>query len=262
MKFQARSLSGSVVAGTGVYGTSVATLGKPAELVLDAGSNIYVNDDLNYRIMLWRRNASAGVLVAGNGSSGTALNTFGYSVGLAVDSQKNIYVSDQSYHRVMKWAVNASSGTIVVGTTGVSGSSNALLNTPYGLYLDEANSYLYIVDQGNSRIQRYRLNDTANGTTVAGGNGQGSSSNKFNRPSSICVSKKTGDMYIADTNNHRIQRWSPGATNGMTIIGVTGVNGTNMTLLNSPSYVTLSMNETFLYVSDKNNNRVQRFQLP
>jgi DNA-binding beta-propeller fold protein YncE len=113
----------------------------------------------------------------------------------------------------------------------------------------------------NHRIQRYELGVSANGTTVAGGHGQGSGSNQLNGPYGVCVSKRTGDIYVADTNNNRIQRWSPGATTGVTIIGITGVSGTNSTLLNGPTNVALSTNETFLYVSDCINNRVQRFEL-
>jgi DNA-binding beta-propeller fold protein YncE len=211
--------------------------------------------------MLWHKNSSSGIQVVGDGTSGSSTNTIGSSVGLAVDSKGNIYVSDYLNQRVMKWAPNATSGTLVAGTTGMSGSSNQLLSRPYGLYLDETNSYLYIADVANNRIQRYRLNVTTNGTTVAGGNGAGSGSDQFNQPYGVCVSKMTGDIYIADTANHRIQRWSPGATTGVTIIGITGVSGTNATMLNSPAHVVLNKNETFLYVSDTNNHRVQRFNL-
>jgi sugar lactone lactonase YvrE len=260
MKLQAGSLTGSIVAGTGVYGSNATQLRYPAELAVDANSNIYVNDDYNYRVMLWHKNSSSGVRVAGSGTSGSTNNTIGLSAGLAVDSQGNIYVSDQGNHRIMKWAPNATFGTLVAGMTGVHGNSSQLLYKPYGLYLDETNSYLYIADWGNNRIQRYSVNVTTNGTTVAGGNGAGSGSDQFNQPYGVCVSK-TGDIYIADEGNHRIQRWSPGASSGVTIVGITGVSGTNATMLNAPAHVALSKNETFLYVSDTNNHRVQRFNL-
>jgi hypothetical protein len=57
------------------------------------------------------------------------------------------------------------------------------------------------------------------------------------------------------------QRWSPGATSGVTIAGTSGLSGASATLLNGPSEVILSLNETYMYVSDAMNNRVQRFQL-
>ena len=261
MKLQVGSSIGSMVAGSTTGGSNANQLQNPTEISVDANSNIYVNDDFNYRVMLWSKNASFGVIVAGDASSGTSTTQFKESVGLTVDSQGNIYVSDTGNHRVMKWTPNATAGTLVAGQTGVSGSSNNLLNYPYGLYLDETNSYLYIADQRNFRIQRYSLGNSTYGTTVAGGNGAGYDANQLDTPYGMCVSKKTGNIYIADANNHRIQLWSPGATSGVTVVGVTKVSGANATLLNSPSNVALSLDETFLYVSDMNNNRVQRYQL-
>jgi sugar lactone lactonase YvrE len=261
MKLKPGSLNGSIVAGTGVSGSSASQLVHPSELAVDAKLNIYVDDDYQHRVMLWHKGASSGVIVAGNGTSGSLANLLSASVGLAVDSKGNIYVSDYLNNRVMKWPVNATTGTVVAGTTGPGGSTNQLLDTPYGLYLDETNDYLYIADQGNNRIQRYRLNGTANVTTVAGGHGAGSGSNQLNQPGGVYVSKKTGDIYIADQGNNRIQRWSQGATAGVTIVGVAGVSGTSATLLNAPVHVMLNANETYLYVSDTNNHRVQRYNM-
>ena len=41
-------------------------------------------------------------------------------------------------------------------------------------------------------------------------------------------------MYVADTNNHRIQFFFDGQTNGMTITGVTNSMGANANRLTSP----------------------------
>jgi DNA-binding beta-propeller fold protein YncE len=68
----------------------------------------------------------------------------------------------------MKWGPNATSGILVAEMTGVPGNSSQQLHGPYGVYLDENNSYLYIADYDNHRIQRYSLNTTTNATTVAG----------------------------------------------------------------------------------------------
>ncbi|CAF1559254.1 unnamed protein product [Adineta ricciae] len=67
-------------------------------------------------------------------------------------------------------------------------------------------------------------------------------------------------MYIADTNNHRVQRWKLNDTEGVTIAG-TGIAGQNSTMFNATTGLTLNSDETYLYVSDQNNNRVQRFKL-
>jgi hypothetical protein len=260
IKLQEGSLVGSIVAGTGVGGSGASQLSCPAGLYIDASINIYVVDSFNFRVMLWRMNSSGGILVVGSGSSGSSSSTLSYAGGVVMDSLGNLYICDTYNHRVMKWAPNTTNGILVAGT-GVAGNSNQQLNMPYTLCLDESNAYLYIADGLNHRIQRYNLLYPMNCTTVAGGNGPGTGSHQLNAPIGVRLSKRTGAIYIADSNNHRIQRWIPGATNGVTITGVTGLSGTNATLLNQPRHLFLSLNETQLYVSDGNNHRVQRFEL-
>jgi sugar lactone lactonase YvrE len=247
-------LVGTVVSGTGIAGNSSAQLNNPSHLYVDTGSNIYVSDTLNGRVMLWPNGSSTGISVTG----ATRINS--QVLGVAVDSQKNVYVVELDNHRITKWAPNATFGT-VVGGTGISGNSSQQLSYPFGLYLDEPRSYLYVADYYNNRIQRFTLGVSMNATTVAGGNGPGSANNQLYQPQGVCVSKKTGAIYIADTYNNRVTRWYPGATSGVTIAGIAGMNGTAANLLYGPGDVALSQNETYLYISDLNNNRIQRFQL-
>lgn len=69
------------------------------------------------------------------------------------------------------------------------------------------------------------------------------------------------NLYIADTSNSRIQRWSPVATSGVTLAGDSnGVLGMSDTRLNYPDGLTINSNETRFYVSDSGNQRVQRFE--
>ncbi|CAF1200711.1 unnamed protein product [Rotaria sordida] len=246
IKLQQGSLMGSIVAGTGVAGSNLNQLNGPTGLYVDTSLNIYIADSKNFRIMFWQRDSSIGVKVAGTGVSGNTLNSFSTVVGLSVDLQGNIYLCDSFNHRIMKFTPN-SSDAIIVGGTGVAGNSSYQLNTPCGIYFQDLNSYLYVVDSNNHRIQRYNVDVSTNGTTVAGGNGEGSASNQLNSPYSACVSKITNAIYISDSGNNRIQRWRSGATSGVTIAG-------NGTLINSYSTsltglmdVRLSNNENYLF---------------
>ncbi|CAF0841920.1 unnamed protein product [Adineta steineri] len=100
------------------------------------------------------------------------------------------------------------------------------------------------------------------GITVAGGNGAGSNLNQLNDPSGVWVTRNGQTLYIADTNNNRVMRWNLGDTQGSVVAGsATGVAGSTNTLLSSPGDVALDPTETYLYVSDYYNNRVQRFVL-
>ncbi len=203
-------------------------------------------------------------IVAGiKGSSGSATNKFYGPDGIAVDSNENLYVVDTVNNRVMLWPPNSTYGTVIAGLN-VTGNDSFSLHAPFGIFLDENNSYIYISDTYNYRIQRFSLlgGSPNNGTTVAGGNGQGSSNKQLNLPYGVYISKKTKAIYIADTANNRVQRWNQGDQSGVTIAGdPNGNSGSNATMLNGPSGIALNDEETFLYVADTNNNRIQRFQL-
>jgi len=182
--------------------------------------------------------------------------------GIVIDSVGNVYVSSFFCNWVMKWAPNATNGTIVAGSaSGHAGSSSTSLYAPYGLVLDEANSFLYVVDGYNHRVQRYVLG-SPNGVTVAGGNGAGTAPNQLNRPTAIYVSKLDGSIYVCDYSNNRIQKWQQNATNGTTIAGSSnGTAGSTPYLLYNPYGIAIDDQENYMYVSDSSNSRVQRFSL-
>ncbi len=66
-------------------------------------------------------------------------------------------------------------------------------------------------------------------------------------------------LYVCDQQNNRIQMWTNGSSSGVTVAGDSaGAQGTSSTLLKQPFAVTFDDNG-FMYVSDQQNNRVQRF---
>jgi DNA-binding beta-propeller fold protein YncE len=183
--------------------------------------------------------------------------------GIAVDSSGNVYISSYSCNWVTKWAPNASSSTLVAGSASATAGSDSLsLNSPHGLALDEANSFLYVADCFGNRVQRFDFSGSGIGITVAGGYGVGTAANQFNRATDIYLSKLDGSIYICDSYNNRIQKWQKNATNGTTVAGSpNGISGNTPYLLNHPYRIAIDDQENYVYVSDTNNNRIQRFSL-
>ena len=94
------------------------------------------------------------------------------------------------------------------------------------------------------------------GITVAGGNGKGTTANQLNTPDGVFVDP-AGNVYVADANNHRIQKWAPGATAGVTVAGGNG-QGSAANQLYYPARIFVTANGT-IYISDDFNNRVQKW---
>jgi sugar lactone lactonase YvrE len=65
------------------------------------------------------------------------------------------------------------------------------------------------------------------------------------------------NVYIADYNNHRIQKWAPGATQGVTVAGGNG-QGAGPAQLSLPINLTVDAGGT-IYIADFGNNRIQKW---
>ncbi|CAF1048765.1 unnamed protein product [Adineta steineri] len=256
------SLIGYTVAGDGTSGTGPTQFDQALDIYVDPLSrSVYVADFINNRIQLWMANSTEGKTIISDPTF-----WFPYYVsGVQLDAQGQIYVSDFYNSQVTRWSRNGTYEIVVAGT-GTYGSDNQSLSYPMQTDLDANGTYIYIADWYNHRIQKWKLPKNGSapataGITVAGGNGAGSAANQLDSPYGVYVSKKTGTIYVADTNNHRIQRWLVGANEGNTIVGISGSAGAGLNQLNQPAGVALDPNETYIYVADQANHRIQRFIL-
>jgi hypothetical protein len=231
----------------------------PTYLFIDAvTSSIYATVFNQDSVVIWPSNRT----IPRNPSAACNVTHLYWPTGILVDSLGNIYISSSGCNWVTKWNANATNATLVVGSlSGGSGNDSQHLYKPYGLFLDENNSLLYVADAQNNRVQKFTLGNLT-GVTVAGGNGQGTASNQLNFPSTIHVSQQDNSYYICDYHNNRIQKWAMNATHGVTIAGSsTGVAGNTLYLLNGPYDVWVHPNETYILISDSNNCRVQKYIL-
>jgi hypothetical protein len=89
-----------------------------------------------------------------------------------------------------------------------------------------------------------------NGTTVAGGNGQGSGLNQLDHPMGLYIDDNFS-IYIADTYNHRIIKWVSGSSNGEILVNYNESK-------NFVSKVVVNKNGT-IYYCDRFNNRIKKW---
>ncbi|CAF1024799.1 unnamed protein product [Didymodactylos carnosus] len=96
------------------------------------------------------------------------------------------------------------------------------------------------------------------GITVAGVTGSsGATSTLINYPKDVAVDSYMA-VYVSDSDNARIQRWSAGATMADTVAGTTGSVGSSSTEFAEPRATFIDSNNT-LYVADFFNYRIQKF---
>ncbi|CAF3793433.1 unnamed protein product, partial [Rotaria sp. Silwood1] len=135
------------------------------------------------------------------------------------------------------------------------------VQTPCGLAFDSSNR-LYIADGESSVIRRVDLS-SGSVTDVAGAAsnaGPGSTATALDSPADIYIDS-SGNIYVLDTNNHRVQKFSSGATAGAsgTTIAGTGEGGTNLNQLNYPSGFAFDSTATNMYITDTINHRIVQY---
>jgi sugar lactone lactonase YvrE len=244
----------------------------PGGLAYDASGNLYFAETANHVI---RRVTPAGVLttVAGNTTQGFSGDTgpatsaqLDSPAAVAIDAAGNVFVADTHNHRIRR--VDAVSGIITTfagtGTPGLSASGTAAAATnidlPQALAFDAAQN-LYFADARTHVVRRL---DRAAGlvTTVAGSGRQGFSGDlgpatlaAIDSPSGIALDAQ-GNLYLADTHNHRVRRVDA-VTGIITSVAGTGQPGFSGTALNLPRGLALDASGN-LFLVDSRNERVRR----
>jgi sugar lactone lactonase YvrE len=198
-------------------------------LYVDSADNLYFTDASANRI---RKVTPEGMISTFAGSSqapgppafsgdgGPALQAeLSNPSALTGDAAGNIYVLDAGNGRIRKIGVDGIIITIAgngrIGYSGDSGPAvEAALRTfgpagASGIAADSSNN-LYFADQGNQRIRRIGADGTVStvaGSGEAGFAGDGGNPNhaKLNYPSGVAIDA-TGNMYVADSGNHRIRK--------------------------------------------------------
>ena len=216
--------------------------------------------------------------VAGTGTSGFSGDA-GFAMGgklaapegVAVDAQHNVYIADTGNHRIRKLTAATGMITTIAGTgtgssTGDGGqAAAATLFSPASLALTSS-GLLYISERGGHRIRCITLSTgvitTVAGSGVAGyiGDGASATAARLNAPNGIFVNA-TGELFIADTTNHRIRKVSAGIITTVAGTGTAGLSGdggpATSAQLSSPYGVAITATGNLL-IADTGNSRIRQ----
>lgn len=275
----------TTVAGNGTYGFSgdgelatSASLNCPRGVAVDSSGNLYIADSGNNRIR--KVEASTGIITtvvgngtaayAGDGGQATAAS-IRYPLGIAVDYSGNLYIADTNNFRVRKIAVGTGIITTIAGNgsfsfSGDGGPATSAGLSPVAVTLDSGGN-LYIAENINNRIRKVVATTgiittvAGNGTAAFTGDGGPATSACLSSPSGVMVDR-SGTLWIADTNNHRIR-----AVTGTGVITTAVGNGVATFAGDGGSAISASLNGPWgvisdstgnLYIADTNNNRIRK----
>jgi formylglycine-generating enzyme required for sulfatase activity/sugar lactone lactonase YvrE len=234
---------------------------SPWGIAVTSSDTIYVIENNGYRLI--KLNAS-GAQLATIGQAGIYGNDnlhfgdwwAGLEGNVGVDPAGRIYVSDTGNHRVQIFDASLNYSA-TLGVAGEPGNDDAHFECPNGVAISPANNDIYVVDICNQRIQVFTSNRVYK-ATLGVTDVVGSDNAHFNSPRGVAVDAN-GNIYVADSDNHRVQKCTLTGSSGTCAIfaGETGVFGDDFSHLH-PLAVAVD-NSGRVYVADEWNNRVQIF---
>ncbi|HQL61504.1 MAG TPA: hypothetical protein PLQ35_04355 [bacterium] len=274
-----RTIAGNGLASGSVSDGSLAIdipVSSPIGLGYDATGNLYVAENGRHVIRRFTPEYnSLAYRAVGSGTQGYATGTtltayLNSPAGLAVGSTGVLVFADQMNHRVRSAEPSGSIADLAGnGTATYAGDLGpgilASLHTPTGVYRDSSGRTL-IADTFNNRIRV--LSPDGIITTLAGTGSAGYSGDSIPAVSaelkapSHAIGDASGNIYIADTQNHRIRKISTdGKISTVAGTGTAGYNGDGdqaiFSQLNQPFGLLLNASGNLLIV-DRGNGRIRK----
>jgi len=254
------NFAGSGTAGFANGDGDAAQFKEPYGVAVDTLGNIYVADTKNNRIRKITPEGEVSTL-AGDGTT----TQFNSPFGVAVDTSGNIYVADTGNSRIRKITPERVVSTFAgSGTDGFADGTgtDAQFHHPNGVAVDTLTlGNIYVADTGNSQIRKITseraVSNFAGSSSYGFADGTGTAA-KFFSPAGVAVDS-LGNIYVADEDNHRIRKITPGGEVS-TIAGSTRgfKNGFGTAAqFYAPQGVAVDSSGN-IYVADTSNHRIRK----
>jgi len=189
--------AGVLITQWGSTGTGDGQFNSPCGIALDSARNVYVCEYTNHRVQKFD---SDGTFITKWGSSGSADGKFSYPTAIAIDREDKVYVTDLTTGRIQKFDSNGNF-LVKVGTA---------FRSPQGLAVDSLGN-IYVTSSSDTNQQQNVQIEKFNpsGVKLSTWGPTGSTNGFFYYPRGVALDS-SGNLYVADGENDRIQKFSAG----------------------------------------------------
>ena len=262
----------------------LASLSSPTGVTTDNVGNLYIADTGNHCIRFVDISTGRIRTVAGQPTRGGNSGDYSFATSALLSNPGQVaydpgsgycYIADNGNNRIRYLDTNtniinayAGNGSPFSAGDGIQATA-AVFGSIHGITTD-INTNVYIAD-GAANIIRRIDPETGNiyrvvGTGVAGFSGDGEALTATLSTPHTIIADSNNDIYICDTNNHRVRKYIVAAASIETIAGtgVAGYNGDSILAttadLNFPKALTLDTAGN-LFIGDSSNYRVRQVNL-
>lgn len=244
----------TTVAGSwsGQPGVAPNRLQSPQGLAIASNDLLFIADTDNERIVVIGPNSTTALAILSAENLSLPIDSFAPTD--VVISHEHLYVLNLQNAEILKWRLNISDPLLIQGNPTI--IANVAANRY--LFVDK-NGDLYSTNGERSAVIRLLPNatDFNEGVIVAGTPIRGTSPKELNQASGLYVDEY-GSLYVADADNHRIQKWLHGANSGVTVAGNGRCNGSGLNQLCTPYSLTLDVNQV-IYTIERRYDRIVRW---
>jgi len=248
---------GAFEALVGTRGPGPGQFDSPYDAGVDLAGRLFVADNQNHRVVRLDAATLAFQAAFGGGPSdepGKLATVRGIAVAPGADATGGVFATNTSINQIAEFGAD---GDYIRGW-GRDGRGNGAFMQPRDVAV-QANGDIVVSDTRADRVQVLRADGTIDSWArvsdaihrpVGGGGNR-----EFRDPTAVAIDRRTGDVYVAEGGNHRVQRIS---NDGVWLAKWGGTSaGTEPGKFKEPLGVAVAPDGT-VWVADTRNDRLQR----